>query len=85
MIKLPLLRISSAVHENNTKVVAGGNSSNFRAYPNPAKDLLNVQVSTKSIVAVTDLSAKFYLHKVLMAKPASIFPALHLACIILKT
>ncbi len=53
--------ISSAVNENSLNMVAASNSSNFRAYPNPAKDLLNVQVSTKSIVAVTDISGKVLL------------------------
>ncbi len=51
----------AATEQNNNSVAATPFGKGLIAYPNPVKDLLNVQVNIKSIVAITDLSGKVLL------------------------
>ncbi len=51
----------AAVNQSNIGIAVKPSVKGLAVYPNPAKDIINVQVNIKSIVAVTDLSGKVLL------------------------
>lgn len=63
----PAAEIAKTVENNNisAKTYAG---KAFMAYPNPAKDVLNVQSNIRSIITLTDLSGKVLLTRSIEGK-----------------
>lgn len=65
----PVAETAVAADQNNIKAETQ-TSKGFNAFPNPAKDIINVQVNMKSIISITDISGKVLLTQNVEGKSA---------------